>query len=294
MRACHGADQKPHGRPRGDDIAKKKIPKTAPTADLTGWQVAPFTGEEITHDCYQKGDGPGVILVPEIPGITPEVLGLGEHLVGAGFTVVIPSLFGTPGQAVSGGYTLKTLGKLCVAKEFRAFATNAHRPVADFLRFLARDLNGRTPGPGVGIIGMCFTGGFALAAAVDDAVLAPVLSQPSVPFPLSKGRMKDPGVSEGELAQVAGRTKDGLCLIGLRFSADKAAPVERFITLRERLGDAFEVITLDSSASNPDGNRAGAHSVLTADLRPIEGHPTMKARDRVVEFLHERLTPQPT
>ena len=72
-----------------------------------------------------------------------------------------------------------------MAREFAAFATNKQRPVSLFLRALARDLNASTPGKGVGVIGHCFTGGFALAAAVDDSVLAPVLSQPSVPLPLT-------------------------------------------------------------------------------------------------------------
>jgi dienelactone hydrolase len=239
---------------------------------------------------YEKGDGPGVVLVPEIPGITPEVLGLADHLVKQGFTVVIPSLFGTPGRPLSGPYVAGTMARLCVSAEFRAFATNARRPVAGYLRELARDLAARTPGPGVGVIGMCFTGGFALAAAVDDVVLAPVLSQPSVPFPVSAARRRDPGVSGEELATVADRTAgSGLCLLGLRFSRDRACPPDRFATLRERLGDAFEIIELDSSPGNAGGFGRSAHSVLTGEVREEPGHPALAARERVVEFLRERL-----
>ena len=113
----------------------------------------------------------------------------------------------------------------CVAKEFAAFATNADRPVAHYLRALARDLNEKTPGKGVGVIGQCFTGGFALAAAVDDSVLAPVLSQPSLPMPLTPKQRRDPGLSEAELKIVEQRAaNEGLCALGLRFSEDPLAP----------------------------------------------------------------------
>ena len=219
---------------------------TAPEADLSGWSVAPFTGAGYTHDVYRKGTGPGVVLIPEIPGIHPGVLGLGNHLVDNGFTVAMPSLFGQPGKAKAVGYTLATITRACVAKEFAALATNKERPVSLFLRALARDLNASTPGKGVGVIGQCFTGGFALAAAVDDSVLAPVLSQPSVPFPLTATHRRDPGLSESELKTVADRcANEGLCAMGLRFSEDKMAPGERFKVLKERLGDAFEVIEID-------------------------------------------------
>ncbi|EUA01502.1 dienelactone hydrolase family protein [Mycobacterium kansasii 824] len=166
---------------------------SGPEADLSGWSASSFTGGGYTHDVYRKGSGPGVVLIPEIPGIHPGVLGLGNHLVDNGFTVAIPSLFGAPGKAVSAGYMAATLSRACVAREFAAMATNKQRPVAQFLRALARDLNASTPGKGVGVIGQCFTGGFALAAAVDDSVLAPVLSQPSVPLPLTRAQRRDPG-----------------------------------------------------------------------------------------------------
>ncbi|SHK96457.1 dienelactone hydrolase family protein [Actinacidiphila paucisporea] len=265
---------------------------SAPTSDLTGWRSSPFTGAGLTHDVYEKGEGPGVVLVPEIPGMTPEVLGLADHLVEQGFTVAIPSPFGVPGRKSTAGYTLATVAKLCVSAEFSAFATGANRPFADYLRALARDLAARTPGPGVGVIGMCFTGGFALAAAVDDVVLAPVLSQPALPFPVGGRRAADPSVSPKELATVVARTREsGLCLLGLRFSEDKGATRSRFATLRRSLGDAFEVIELDSAKGNAGGFKSSAHSVLTTEVRETPGHPALAARERVVEFLRERLTP---
>lgn len=262
-----------------------------PEADLSGWSVAPFSGGGYTHDVYRKGSGPGVVLIPEIPGIHPGVLGLGNHLVDNGFTVAMPSLFGEPGTPRTPGSIAAVTARACVAREFAAFATNKQRPVALFLRALARDLNASTPGNGVGVIGQCFTGGFALAAAVDDSVLAPVLSQPSIPVALGAARRRDPGLSESELTIVADRcANDGLCAMGLRFSEDKLAPGERFATLKERLGDAFEVIDIDSGPSNQHGFGKAAHSVLTDEVREVDGHPAYEARKRVVEFLTERLT----
>lgn len=263
---------------------------SAPVADLTGWTAEPFTGGGYTHDVYRRGDGPGVVLIPEIPGIHPGVLGLGNHLVDNGFTVAIPSLFGEPGRGKDPAYVASTIARACVAREFAALATNKQRPVAVFLRALARDLNKATPGKGVGVIGECFTGGFALAAAVDDSVLAPVLSQPSVPFPLTPRQRRDAGVSELELNAFKDRAdNEGLCAIGLRFSEDKLAPGERFKTLKDRLGDAFEVIEINSKSGNEHGFSRLAHSVLTDEVREVDGQPAYEARKRVVEFFNERL-----
>jgi dienelactone hydrolase len=263
---------------------------TAPEADLSGWSAAPFTGGGYTHDVYRRGAGPGVVLIPELPGIHPGVLALGNHLVDNGFTVAIPSLFGEPGKPITIGYAARVFTRACVATEFAGFATNKQRPVSLFLRALARALNASTPGRGVGVIGQCFTGGFALAAAVDDSVLAPVLCQPSIPVPLGTTRRGDPGLSESELTAVAERcANDGLCALGLRFSEDKMSPTDRFATLKQRLGDAFEVIEIDSGPSNQHGFGKMAHSVLTAELREVDGHPAYEARKRVVEFLAQRV-----
>ncbi|WP_447522861.1 dienelactone hydrolase family protein [Salinibacterium sp. NYA9b] len=262
----------------------------APVGNLRGWARAPFAAAGLTYDCFEKGSGPGVVLIPEIPGITPEVLGLAEHLVAAGFTVVVPSPFGQPGKAKTVGYMTRIVLRLCVAAEFRAFATNSSRPVTDYFRAVASDLAARTPGRGVGVIGQCFTGGFALAAAIDDSVAASVLSQPAVPFPVGRARQLDAGVSRDEFDRIAARADAGdVCALGLRFSEDTAAPRARFDTIKARLGDAFEIIQLDSSPGNPDGYAATAHSVLTGEVRENPANSAAAARDRVVTFLRERI-----
>lgn len=262
----------------------------APEADLTGWTAEPFTAVGFTYDVYRKGEGPGVVLIPEMPGIHPGVLGLGNHLVDNGFTVACPSLYGTPGAPAVRPGAVPVMLRGCVAKEFAAFATNADRPVAHYLRALARDLNEKTPGKGVGVIGQCWSGGFALAAAVDDSVLAPVLSQPSLPIGLTAKQRSDPGLSEAELKIVEQRAaNEGLCALGLRFSEDPLSPGARFKTLKERLGDAFEVIEISSKKGNEHGFGKMAHSVLTLEVREVDLHPAYEARKRVVEFLTERL-----
>ena len=263
---------------------------TAPEADLTGWMREPFSAAGFTYDVYRKGAGPGVVLIPEMPGIHPGVLALGNHLVDNGFTVVIPSLYGTPGAPALRAGALGVIARGCVAKEFAAFATNKDRPISHYLRALARDLNAKTPGRGVGVIGQCFSGGFALAAAVDDSVLAPVMSQPSLPMPLTPRQRADSGVTDAELKIIEKRAADeGLCALGLRFSGDPLVPAERFRTLKDRLGDAFEVVELDSAKGNPGGFGRMAHSVLTLEVRETPGNPAYAARKRVVEFLKERL-----
>jgi dienelactone hydrolase len=264
-----------------------------PTPDdlLTDWSPAPFTAAGVTHDVYTRGSGPGVVLLPEIPGMTPQVMGLANHLVEAGFTVAVPSLFGEPGRPLSAGYAVRTLAKACIAKEFAAFARGADRPVAEYVRALARHLHAQAGGPGVGVIGMCFTGGFALAAAVEPAVLAAVGSQPSVPFPLGGARKRDLGMSEREQAGIADRVRaEGLCLVGLRFSEDPASPHDRFVELEKAFGAGWRAIPLNSKPGNPDGIGKREHSVLTSADVEKPGHPTHQARAEITAFLRDRLS----
>jgi dienelactone hydrolase len=79
---------------------------------------------------------------------------------------------------------LRSIGWVCVGREFTLLADRTS-PIATWLRSLAAQAHHECGGPGVGAIGMCFTVGFALAVAVEPAVLAPVLSQPGLPAPLN-------------------------------------------------------------------------------------------------------------
>lgn len=259
---------------------------------LDGWSEWEFGAHGVSHPVYQRGTGPAVILLPEMPGPTPQVLALGNRLVTAGFTVVVPVLVGVAGRPQTAGYMASVFARVCVSREFRAFATNENRPVAAYLRALARHLHAELGGRGVGVIGMCFSGGFALAAAVEPAVLASVLSQPSIPLPISRAARRDPGCSREELSAVRDRAQRGeLGAVGLRFSHDRAVPAERFAGLRAALGPAFEVIQIDSGPGNHHGIPRTAHSVLTHEYVDRPGHPTVEALQRVVNLLRSRLAP---
>lgn len=251
-----------------------------------------YTSGAINHDLYRYGSGPAVIVISEVPGITPNVVRFARRVADRGMTVVLPHLFGTPGREPSAGYALETVARLCISKEFSGLALGKASPVIGWLRALARSEHGRCGGPGVGVVGMCYTGGFGLAMAVDDTVLAPVLSQPSLPFGIGAARKADIQLSAADWERVRSRARDeDLCLMGLRFTGDRLVPAERFETLRAQLGDRFIAVELDSSPGNPHGHPAGAHSVLTEHLQDREGTPTREALDRVLDFFSERLLP---
>jgi dienelactone hydrolase len=204
---------------------------------------------------------------------------------------VMPHLFGDPGKPISLGYTVKTLTSLCISREFNKLAMKSSGAITTWLRALAAAEHERCGGPGVGVVGMCFTGGFALGMMVDDAVVAPVLSQPSVPFPFGKARKASLGISDADLARVKERAAAGTCVLGLRFTGDPMAPGDRFETLRRELGDAFIGVELDSSKGNEHGHPKAAHSVLTEHLDDRDGTPTRAALDQVLDFFTDRLLP---
>lgn len=241
---------------------------------LHGWDPGTFTAAGMTFPTYRRGNGPGVIVVHEVPGITPLVTKFANEVVDRGFTVVMPSLVGTPGREPSNVYAAASLAKVCIAKEFTAFALNQTSPIIAWLRALARNLHDDAGGPGVGAVGMCFSGGFALGMMVDDIMLAPVLSQPSLPLPLGGARAADLNLSSDDAAAIAERAAHGCEVLGLRFLGDRAVG-DRFATLREVLGDAFIAIELPSA-------KATDHSVLTEQRDDA-------SVERVLDFFVEKL-----
>jgi dienelactone hydrolase len=260
-----------------------------PESPLTGWAESTFTHDGVTRQVFRAGTGPAVIVIHEVPGMHPEVIDFGNRVVDAGFTVYMPSLFGTPGKEFGWGYTIRSITSACVAREFASFALDRTSPITGWLRRLAADAHAECGGPGVGAVGMCFTGGFALGMMVDDTMLAPVLSQPALPFAIGKKRKAAVGISSPDFERVKDRAAEGACVLGLRFSADPAVPPQRFDTLRRELGDAFIAVEIDSSRGNPYGIKRYAHSVLTVELVDEPGHPTRAALERVLTFLRERL-----
>jgi dienelactone hydrolase len=265
---------------------------------LASYAKEEFTDDGKTRAVYRKGTGPAVIVIAEMPGITPKVVAFADRVVDIGCTAVLPHLFGEPGRdpyrggALNAvGYVAKSMLPACVAHDFTVLATGRTSPVIEWLKALAREQKERCGGPGVGVIGMCFTGNFALAMAADDSVLAPVLSQPSLPFGLSGSRKRDMAISDADLAKVKTRMADdeGLCVLGMRFTDDSLVPRERFARLREELGDRFVGVEIDSSKGNKWRIPSNAHSVVTEHFVDEPGHPTRDALDKVLDLYRTRL-----
>ena len=238
---------------------------------LDSWTLGAHTADGVTHPTYRKGSGPGVVVIHEIPGLTPEVIGFGDEVVAAGFTVVMPHLFGMPEAPMTVGTVAKVVPRVCVSREFTTWATGRTSPVAGWLRSLARELHEELGGPGVGALGLCFTGGFALAMMVDTSVVAPVVTQPSLPFPVGRRRAADLNLSPADLAAVKDRVAGGCEVLGLRYRKD-AAVGTRFDTLTREIGDAFIRVEFDGKG----------HSTLTE-------HRQQEGVDRVLAFLDEKL-----
>jgi len=258
---------------------------------LSGFTESSFAHEGTERTVYRRGTGPGVVIMHEIPGITPPVAHFAERVADAGFTTVLPLLFGTPGKPFSVPYAAGQMMRACVSREFAVLAARRTSPIATFLRALCRSVHAELGGPGVGAIGMCLTGNFALALMVEPCVMAPVLSQPSLPFPLGAKRKAGLHLSDADLEVVKRRAADGVDVLGLRFTGDPLCPAARFERLRTELGARFEGIEIDSSRGNAHGIKGIAHSVVTTDLVDEEGHPTRQALDRVLAFFRERLHP---
>ncbi|MDC0672735.1 dienelactone hydrolase family protein [Nannocystis radixulma] len=276
--------------------------KKAPEGDLSTYACESFAHGGVVHPVYRKGSGPAVLVITEMPGISPQVLGFADRLVALGFSVALPQLFGVPGfDAVraSAPARLRTAARVlydvCVSREFTMLATGRSSPVVDWLRALAVHEHERCGGPGVGAIGMCFTGGFALAMATEPRVLVPVLSQPSLPLGLTARQRRTIDCGPRELATVADRcARDGLRVLGLRFHGDPLVPAERFAFLRERLGDGFIAVELDQRDGHPEELLKKHHSVLTGGLVDEPGEPTHAAQQQVLTLLQRKLLPART
>jgi dienelactone hydrolase len=259
-------------------------------SEVEGFETEPFTADGATRAVYRRGEGPGVVVMHEIPGITPQVARFARTVADAGFSVYLPHLFGTPGKAHSLPYALGQIGRACVAREFRVLARRASSPICDWLRALCRHAHAEQGGPGVGAIGMCITGNFALALMVDESVMAPVLAQPSLPFAITPSQKAAIHVSDEELVTIRRRANEGAGVLGLRFTHDLMCPPQRFDTLRRELGEGFEAIEIDSGPGNPHGIPRVAHSVVAFDFVDEDGHPTRDAVDRVLALFRERLS----
>jgi dienelactone hydrolase len=259
------------------------------SAALKDYMAFEFDDGRWTRKVYRRGSGPAVIVIHEIPGLHPLVIRFADRVAAAGMTVFLPSLFGEPGRPVSRGYALGAMFKaICISREFNVWHTGKSSPIVDWLRALAKQVHRECGGKGVGAVGMCFTGGYALAMMTEPSVVAPALSQPSMPLAAgSKKRAAGIDASPAEIACAKDRfEKEDLSMIGLRFFGDPAVPDARFDTYKREFGKRFEAIEIDGKDAAP--GPMGPHSVLTINLVDKPGTPTKRAEERVIAFFKER------
>lgn len=270
-------------------MARRSMTKDDPLDDFDRRE---FTFEGASRGVYVAGTGPAVIVMTEMPGISPHVARFARWVRDAGFTVYMPSLFGRDGAVPDAEEGAAVFRRACVSAEFRAFGANATAPVTVWLRALARQAHAECGGPGVGAIGMCFTGNFALTMTLESSVLAPVLSQPSLPLDVPGGL----DIAPEDLAAVKQRLdRDDLTVMAYRFEGDQVCRAERFAALSQALGDRFIGRVLPDTAAHRDPpsffqrHVPFPHSVVTAHLIDEAGQPTLAARDEILAFFAHRL-----
>ncbi|MEV0660259.1 dienelactone hydrolase family protein [Actinomadura luteofluorescens] len=262
--------------------------------------IADFSRRRVDVDgvvktVYVAGAGPAVVLMPEMPGISPDVLRLARWVRDAGFTVHVPSLFGRDGAYPTVEDGERIVRRACVSAEFRAFAGGGTSPVTAWLRGLAREAHAECGGPGVGAIGLCFTGNFALTMALEPAVIAPVVNHPSLPLDDPAGLELGDDDARALKERVA---RDDLTVLAYRFDNDRWCTGQRFAAYQALLGDAFDGRVLPGGVANTDPPPffrdvvATPHSVVTAHLVDEDGHPTLQARDEILAYLTDRLKPR--
>jgi len=265
--------------------------------DLSDFEQRMLSLEAAAKPVYVAGRGPAVIVMAEMPGISPHVARFARWVRDAGFRVYMPSLFGKDGDVPDAETAAGVFKRACVSAEFRALGGGSSSPVSNWLRALARLAHDESGGPGVGAIGMCFTGNFALNMMLDQAVLAPVVSQPSLPLDNPAGIES----SADELSQIRSRLeREDLTVLAYRFAGDSFCRAERFAAYQAALGERFIGRVLPDTAANT-GPRPPffaqfvktPHSVVTVDLVDEAGQPTLATRDEVIAFFRMRLTSGP-
>jgi dienelactone hydrolase len=259
---------------------------------LDGFHEFAFAAGDITHRVFATGDGPPVIVMHELPGLSPAAIRFGRRLNAAGFTVYLPLLFGEPGQDDwRASYRM-----LCVSQEFARLAAGVSGPIVDWLRALANDVSARHGNAKIGVIGMCLTGAFAISLILERCVAAPVAAQPGVPFSalyravgLGRGPwMSQLNIADRDLHDAARRAdSDGVSLLAARFEKDRICPAERLDRLAAVFGSRLIRHELaGGSAFDPP------HATLTVEFEKAPDNPsepTHQFFSTVVSFLSSHL-----
>jgi dienelactone hydrolase len=222
-------------------------------AERNGYACEAFAAAGWRHDVYRGGEGPAVLLLHEMPSFSWRTFLLANRIRDRGYRMVMPILVGgvrdAPGTGLRGALGVaadfgSSLWRICVSREFVALIGGRSSPVTDYLVELARAEAAASGRSKVGVIGMCLTGGFALAAAIDPAVGVAVVGQPALPFAIGPlklipGQAADLGLSDADHRQLIDRKDDpDFCVRALRYETDSIAPKARVERIREELSPA--------------------------------------------------------
>ncbi len=249
---------------------------------ITAYDKSLFTaqtgnGDVVEHDIYSRGSGAPVVLIQELPGIGKQTLRLADKLVDAGFEVVMPHLFGPLGKISFAGNFARVF---CMRKELDLFAKNKSSPVVDWLKALCQHVRETRGVNGVGVIGMCLTGNFAISLIGDDSVLAAVASQPASPLFGSRAALH---MTPEEVASVRDRLDEIGPMLAYRFEKDPLVPQSKFTCIHEAFNqDGKERVKLNTLPGK-------GHSVLALDFVDEEGHPTRAALEEIIGYFRSRL-----
>ncbi len=239
--------------------------------NLPGYEQFDFSEDGVTKPVYKSGSGPAVVLIHELPGMVPECVELGRKIAAEGYTVYMPLLFGEP----MANYGARPLLWPCVWREFSVLSSKGKSPAADWLRALARHAFKERGGKGVGAIGMCFTGRFALSLMMDKELIAPVICQPG-----SGWKESGLGIPDAEWDNAKSRAKaESIPVLGMRFDGDFLCKASRFDTLKEGLGPNFREVVVPGKK----------HSVLTLHFKSMSPEDQKRVWGELSGFLSERL-----
>lgn len=238
-----------------------------------GYEEFPFPFGSKPRRVFWRGSGPGVLILHELPGMSEACLELGRIIAKEGYRVYLPLMFGEPGEHSS----LLNLVRVCLQREFNLWSKNAPSRITPWLRELCSHIHTECGGKGVGAIGMCLTGNVVISLMVDQRLMAPILSQPALPFALFSGEKKASlGVPQSDIDAAKARN---IPVLGLKFDGDRICPNARFDTLRQEFGQNFDDFVIPGNA----------HAVLTKEFRNKAGHPTREALGKVMELLDKQL-----
>ena len=236
---------------------------------INDFTVSPVQIGEETLSVYRIGSGPDLVLMHELPGMTPQCVTLARMLAGAGFAIHMPLFFGKPGD----DSPIMFAAQICLRRQMFLFANGGGSPIVKWLRAYCSRIINRNGGKGVGVIGMCLSGNFAISLLAEASVLASVSCQPALPLGFRKASRSSLGVTKVDLDRAKRRNAAGNSLFCLRFTNDCLSPPERFAAIKECFKTNFHELQIDFSPGNPHGISPRAHAVLTRDFCARTGIP---------------------